>query len=99
MNPIYQFDHPYTDVISNINLCKPETQEVRDYLAKQVSTNMGRDIVEKLKAMSEESKQKTKEERVIDIIHGGMERHFGMTIQEFQEIYEELLRSNPEKLV
>ena len=76
-----------------------DMQDVRDYLSQQVSANMDRDIVEKLKAMIDAPKQKTKEEKVIDIVNGGFQNHFGMSINEFQKIYEEILEHNPEQLV
>jgi len=69
-----------------------------DYLSKQISTNMDRDV-EKIKAMIDAPKQKITEEKVIDIVNGGFESHFGMTIQEFQETYDAILENNPEKLI
>ncbi|RLC45293.1 MAG: hypothetical protein DRH57_08265 [Candidatus Cloacimonadota bacterium] len=76
-----------------------DMQDVRDYLSKQVAIDMDRDIIEKLKAMIDRPKQKTKEEKVLDIVNGGFQDHFGISIQEFQAIYEEILETNPEKLV
>jgi len=76
-----------------------DMQEVRDYLSKQVAINMDRDIVEKLKAAIDAPKQKTKEEKVVDIVNGGFQDHFNMSIQEFQEVYESILQNNPEQLV
>jgi hypothetical protein len=74
-------------------------QEVRDYLSNQVASNMDFEIIKKLKKIIDEPKQKTKEERVIDIVNGAFNDHFGMSLQEFQEVYEGILQNNPEKLV
>jgi hypothetical protein len=44
-------------------------------------------------------KKQTIEDRVVDIVKGGFEDKFGMTIQEFQEAYDKILDESPERLV
>ncbi len=76
-----------------------EFYEVRNHLANEYTNQSDKEILNQLKKMINEPKTKTKEERVVDIIKGGFEKHFNMTIKEFQSIYEEMLETNPEKLV
>lgn len=44
-------------------------------------------------------KPPTIEERVIDIVKGGFEKKFGITIQEFQEVYDKLVEDEPDRLI
>ena len=90
---VYDFDH---DLI-NDNLT-----ELRQTVATQASKQMDYQVLEQLKATLEAGinpPEKTPEEKVIDIVKGGFEKKFGMTIQEFQEIYDELVENSPEKLI
>ena len=41
----------------------------------------------------------TIEEKVVDIVKGGFEEKFDMTIQEFQDVYEKLVEEEPERLI
>ena len=41
----------------------------------------------------------TIEDKVVDIVKGGFEEKFGMTIQEFQEVYEQIVETDPERLI
>jgi hypothetical protein len=43
--------------------------------------------------------EKTKEEKVIELVKGGLENRFGISFDEFMEIYNNLLENYPEKLV
>lgn len=44
-------------------------------------------------------KTKTVEEKVIGIVKGGFEEKFGMTIDEFQTVYDRLVEESPDKLI
>jgi transcriptional regulator CtsR len=68
-------------------------------LSSSVSQQMDLEVLERLKEVFEEPKTKSKEERVVNIVKQDFENHFNMTIQEFQEIYEKILKNNPEKLI
>jgi len=74
-------------------------QELRNIVAAQTTTRMDLELLEKLKTIMETPKKKTKVERVISIVKQDFENHFDMTISEFQEIYEDIITNNPEKLV
>ena len=74
-------------------------QELRNVVASQTTTRMDLELLEKLKSIMENPKKETKEDRVIGIVKRDFENHFDMTITEFQEIYETILKNNPEKLV
>lgn len=45
------------------------------------------------------AKPKTIEEKVIDIVKGGFEEKFGMSIDEFQTVYDRLVEESPDKLI
>jgi len=76
-----------------------EMYALRDYIAKEVSAQNDLQALEQLKKAMKTSKDKTPEEKVIDIVKGGFEAHFGMTIEEFQKVYETIVEKNPEKLL
>jgi len=41
----------------------------------------------------------TNEEKVIRLIKGGFEEQHGISFEEFQKVYKEILENNPEKLI
>lgn len=41
----------------------------------------------------------TEEEKTIWIIKYGMKKQFGISFEEFSQIYENILKNNPEKLI
>lgn len=63
---------------------------IKEFLVKNSKKYYGKTPIEK---------PKTKKEKVIEIAKGEFEAQFGMTIQEFQEIYEEIVEENPESLI
>jgi nitric oxide reductase large subunit len=84
------------------DLLKDNLDELRQTVATQASKQMDYATIQALKVQLEEMvtpKEKTPEEKVIDIVKGGFEKKFGMTIQEFQEIYDDLVENSPEKLI
>lgn len=81
------------------NVWKDDMYEVRNHIASEYTKSNNEELLRQLEAMINAPKKKSKEERVVDIIKGGFENHFNMTIQEFQAIYEHMLANNPEKLV
>ncbi len=97
----------YKDIISTRQMINPsdiwsnsdQMYELRDYIAREASTQMDLQVLEQLKAAMKTPKEKTHEEKVIDIVNGGFKAHFGMEIYEFQAIYESIVENNPEKLI
>ena len=78
------------------------TSRLRDQVSVQMSNQFNARMLEELTKQLEEAvkpKEKTPEEKVIDIVKGGFENKFGMSIQEFQEIYDGLVENSPEKLI
>jgi hypothetical protein len=63
---------------------------IMDYLSKQAASEY---------YYKETKPEPTIEDRVVDIVKGGFEDKFGMTIQEFQEVYEKLVEESPERLI
>lgn len=43
--------------------------------------------------------KKTNEDKVIEILKGGLETKFGIDFETFMETYEKILADNPEKLI
>lgn len=74
-------------------------RELRDRLATIHINQIDLNLLEELKRVLEEPIQKTKEERVIDIVCGGFEKHFNMSLDEFNDIYKKILEDDPEKLI
>lgn len=84
------------------DLVKDNLNELRQIVATQASKQMDYAVLEQLKAQLEAGlnpPEKTPEEKVIDIVKGGFEKKFGMTIQEFQKIYDDIVENSPEKLI
>ena len=44
-------------------------------------------------------KKQLKEKTAVNLIRGGLEQKYNITISELIEIYEDLLKNNPEKLI
>ena len=72
---------------------------LREYIARKSSTQMDLQVLEQLKKVMESPKAKTPEQKVLDIVNGGFEAHFGMSIEEFQIVYDSIVEKNPEKLI
>lgn len=85
--------------IDDSKLWGNDMYELRNIIANQVSNDMDMEVLKQLKAAMEKPKEKTKEDKVVDIVKGGFENHFGMSIQEFQEIYDQMVEDCPERLV
>ena len=81
------------------NVWTDEMYDARNLMAAKYEHQSEKEVLRQLKKLINEPKTKTKEDRVIDIIHGGFERHFNMSINEFQAIYEQMLETSPEALV
>ncbi len=47
----------------------------------------------------EKLKKQLKEKTAINLIRGGLEKKYGLSVSELIDIYEKILKDNPEKLV
>lgn len=57
------------------------------------------DHLEKSDYYTKKAPEPTIEDKVVDIVKGGFEEKFGITIQEFQEVYERLVETDPQRLI
>jgi len=84
------------------DLIKDNLDELRNTVANHASRQMDYQVLEQIRAQLIDGvnpPEKTPEEKVIDIVKGGFEKKFGISIQEFQEIYDNLVVNSPEKLI
>jgi len=72
---------------------------INDYGSMHDYVNQWMYRISEINECLEEQHEPTIEEKVVDIVKGGFEEKFGMTIQEFQEVYERIIETEPEKLI
>ena len=82
----------YSDLIGSIGGSKYFDNEAYTIIKEF----MNKEMENKYKEIEPEP---TIEDKVVDIVKGGFEEKFGMTIQEFQEVYENIVENNPERLI
>ena len=102
VNDMWKYGNKTVYDFQKSDLINDNLEELRQTVATQASKQIDYQMLEQLKASLEAGMnppEKTPEEKVIDIIKGGFEKKFGMTIQQFQEIYDDLVETSPEKLV
>lgn len=81
------------------NLFRDDMYGIRDQIARTASNELDYQTIVALKGMLEKEKEVSDEDKVIGIVKGGFEKHFGMTMERFNEIYESIMETNPEKLI
>lgn len=91
---------------AEVNRARIAEQTLGNLLSNEISIRNRADVLDGFiygKSLSPEEKEqvtkKLKEKTAINLIRGELERKYNITFSELTEIYETLLRDNPEKLI
>ncbi len=90
---------------------KPQKISIDDFYVDSISDAWHNDLIDRMAAEITKDIDKqildsfisgsvmTEEEKTIWIIKYGMKKQFGISFEEFSQIYENILKNNPEKLI
>lgn len=96
LNKIYQLD-------ANYGIKKSDMEELMG-LDKTMLDNLKADLIQSIKTDKEFSKAlrqpvETDADKVVRILKHDFEKKHGMTFDKFIEVYNDLLKNNPERLI
>lgn len=70
---------------------------IKDGYSRKMVASIEKDVFESFKKVIFDTE--TDEEKVVRILKGDFEKKFGMTYEKFKNVYDIILRDNPEKLI